>query len=412
METTAILLLASALFAATPDTPLEESEAALVFLEPFTAADQALVDEELHSIAQELFHHALAATKKFTFAGAPDEAGVELVIEGRLRRDAAGFGLELTLRQGGERVVLDTSGKPSLQATVDAAAAAVAARERRTGYVLKRDGDRLVIARGAEEGIAVGQRYRTTDTGEEFEIVRVAPHTADGRIVAGTSRAPAASEGPGVPATRGNVGAVDIVFLIDTTTSMQQEIDGVLANCGRMVAGLAEQRIDASLSLVTFGEGVQKVLGPTTSPELFQDWLRPLRADGGGDETPFIALEGAGGLRFRPGARRVYVLITDEPAYDLVASTVKAGKESGCLLFRSAGPPPTIWQSPLGERVLGKLVRSKTTVFSVTLDDNEHAYRELAQKTGGAFYDLSQSQDFTRLLDTLGKKIGGMFIEL
>ncbi len=411
METAAILLLASALLAAETDAPLEESEAALIYVAPFVAGDTALAAEELHLIAEELFHHALAATRKFTFAASATEPGVELVIGGTLRREGAAFELELAVDQRGAIERVTTRGKPSLQATIDEAAAAIAARTRRTGYVLKREGDRIVIARGAEEGIVLGQRYRTTDTGEEFEIVRVAPHTADGRILGRAPGGPPAINTPGTAATAGNLGAVDIVFLIDTTQSMQEEIDGVLANCGRMVASLAERHIDVSLSLVTFGVGVQNVLGPTQSAEVFQAWLAPLKADGGGDETPFEALERSGVLRFRPGARRVYVLITDEPAYDAIADIPR--DSGGCLFGASSySTPATVWSGGIGGRVLHRLKSSGTVVFAVTLDDKEKIYRQLAKQTGGAFYDLGESQDFTKLLDTLGRKIEGMFIEL
>jgi len=101
--------------------------------------------------------------------------------------------------------------RDSLEALVGEAVAAVSRMQKRTGYVIKREGRHLTIARGRSHGIKVGQRYRTTDTHEEFVISKVMEQTAEGDIT-----------GPAMAALPGANGRVDVVFVIDTTAACRR----------------------------------------------------------------------------------------------------------------------------------------------------------------------------------------------
>ena len=321
------------------------------------------------------------------------------------------LGLEARGADGSRRQVQPASGE-TLEAAADSAAQNVAALHKRSGYVIKRNGDRVVIARGGEDGVARGQRYLTTDTGEVFEIDRVAPHTAEGVIVAQGGEPMAEAVRP-----IAELGKVDVVFVIDTTASMQPEIDAVRNNCLSFARQLELKGIDARLGLVTFTTEITFIHSPATPAE-FREWINPLAAADGGDETPFAGLEAAVQVKFRPDAKRVIVLITDEAAYDAVfeAGGVPRGamtrQAPGCSTVRPTARADAVFATGLGQRVFRDLTVSHTTVFTVTLDDDEGVYRYLATRTGGTFHDLMARPDLTYVLGTVGKHIEGMFTEL
>ena len=401
-----------------------EGAPTVIHVARFEAGDARAAAGDTHLIAQELFLTALAATQKFTLAADPAGAKVELVLRGRLAREGDQWRLSFQVRRGKQTERVTPAAGESLEKVVDEAAALVAALHKRSGYVLKREGDRIVIARGRDEGIEVGQRFRTTDSNELFEVVSAAPHTAEGRILGAAPGAPAQAPGKGqagpskdlgpLEGGAGQIGAVDIVFVLDTTGSMQTSILGVLTNVLAFSRVLETRRIDARLGLVTFKEGVDRVYGFAANPEAFRKWVEPLRAEGGGDETPFAALRAAQGLPFR-AARRIFVLITDEPAYDAVISAGGwtpgiLGPGAGCGITRRVTRQQAM-ESPAAQGVLAELQRSRTVVFSITVRDAEGIYPYLAGSTGGTFYDLMQRPDFTSLLGNLGQKIEGMFVE-
>ena len=125
------------------------------------------------------------------------------------------------------------------------------------------------------------------------------------------------------PDTSGGVRLADIVFLIDTSSSMGGEIAAVRQNAAAFAGALASSNIDFRLGLVKFGNssGANPFLfdgGNLTSDiKQFQANLATLVASGG-FEPGFLALRMAvQGFNFRPGAQKVFILITDEDSDDL-----------------------------------------------------------------------------------------------
>ncbi len=391
-----------------------ESRPTLVYIAPFQAEDSVVELEELHLIAAELFKNELAGSRKFNFAGSGEAKGVQLVINGKVGRSSAGmYRLELGVAAPGEDSRTSHGTGQSLAELVKRSASAVGRLRKTTGYVIKRTGDKIVIARGSQHGIKVGQKYKTTDTHESFVITRVGLQTAEGRIVGrGFTSAPLVLRGA---TTAGELGAVDVVFVLDTTGSMQEEIDGVLANCERFADRLASMGIDARLGLVTFRVGVKKVRNLTPDIQELKGWLGSVKAGSGGIETPFGAMTTALMFDVRDGAIPLFILITDEAPYDALAEHGLVIRNNGWTYTGGRKNPPSareVFRSGIAPAVLGAVKRRGGAVFSVTLDDFSGVYRHLARNSGGAFYDLSESQDFTALLDTIGRQIEGMFEEI
>ncbi|MCQ2071092.1 MAG: VWA domain-containing protein, partial [archaeon] len=117
----------------------------------------------------------------------------------------------------------------------------------------------------------------------------------------------------------------DIVFVVDTTGSMVQEIKNVRKNISAFVSGLSDDGISARLALVEYKDitfdgrdSTKVVMGPDgawfTDPSMFAENIDQLKVDGGGDhpETVIDALEAVRSLEFRPGAYRFVVLVTDD----------------------------------------------------------------------------------------------------
>ena len=115
----------------------------------------------------------------------------------------------------------------------------------------------------------------------------------------------------------------DIVFVIDTTGSMNDKIDGLLNTCQRFVDEIAERNIDWRIAVVGFGdltvEG-DKIVATSfgRNVEVIKKSLREIpRYAGGGNEgeSSLEALQKAMGLAgYRQSAINVFILVTDEPA--------------------------------------------------------------------------------------------------
>ncbi|NOY06336.1 MAG: OmpA family protein [Chlorobi bacterium] len=106
---------------------------------------------------------------------------------------------------------------------------------------------------------------------------------------------------------------VDIVFVIDQTGSMRQEVNEVKVNVDEFTARLSAKGIDYQLGLVTFSDWVERVRDFTSDVSEFKRWIDGLRIRGGGDDNE-NALEGiraAAGLKFRHNSQKIIVLITD-----------------------------------------------------------------------------------------------------
>ena len=123
------------------------------------------------------------------------------------------------------------------------------------------------------------------------------------------------------PGTGGGVRLADIVFLIDTSGSMSGEIAAVRNNAIAFANALAASNIDYRLGLVRFGNssGANPGIiggGLTANAQTFTSWVGTLGASGS-FEPGFAAVRLAiSTYSFRPGAQKVFILITDEDSDD------------------------------------------------------------------------------------------------
>jgi outer membrane protein OmpA-like peptidoglycan-associated protein/Mg-chelatase subunit ChlD len=106
---------------------------------------------------------------------------------------------------------------------------------------------------------------------------------------------------------------IDIVFIIDQTGSMRQEVNEVKTNISEFTKRLSGKGVDSRLAMITFGDRVERRTNFTDDVNTFISWIDELRIGGGGDDNE-NALEGlaaATALRFRPSAQKIFIIVTD-----------------------------------------------------------------------------------------------------
>lgn len=171
--------------------------------------------------------------------------------------------------------------------------------------------------------------------------------------------------------------AIDLVFVIDTTGSMSDKIEGLLATCQRFVDEFSALNLGHRIAVVAFGDLTVpgddiRVIDFAESVESVKDSLRRMPRYGGGGnsgESSLEAVERAMLLQFRPSAVKVLLLITDEPA---------------------------LQQTFSADEMIRRLAKAEVLAFVVS--PPEPYYKEMARQTGGSWYQVSANVDFTELL--------------
>lgn len=192
---------------------------------------------------------------------------------------------------------------------------------------------------------------------------------------------------------------VDLVFVIDTTGSMSDKIESLLATCSRFADDFNALHLNHRIAIVSFGD--LRIEGDriqntafTSNVEATKKSLRNIpRNSGGGNEgeSSLEALERALSLPFRSGAVKAIVLITDEPAdqHHVNAEEMIGRLTAREMLVFVASPPYKYFQR-MALRNGGKWYRiSAHTRFNDLLD----LFRDLAQKVSQVVFDVYQVGD-------------------
>lgn len=124
-----------------------------------------------------------------------------------------------------------------------------------------------------------------------------------------------------VPEQSGTQKMADIVFCLDISGSMNDEINAVKNNTQGFVNKLSSQNFDVRLGLITFGQYSAPYLRQRNNgqfyanPQTFVNEVSGLTSSGGTEEW-FDCLAQASQYPYRAGAERVTLLITDENGDD------------------------------------------------------------------------------------------------
>lgn len=115
---------------------------------------------------------------------------------------------------------------------------------------------------------------------------------------------------------------VDLVFIIDKTGSMEDNVRGIRAYIDLFFEHFTRSGHDAAFGLVTFADVEKKkpkVQGATMDHGKFKNWLYKIKFEGGGDlaESGLDALMAAlNRTQFRDSAQRFFVLVSDGAFHD------------------------------------------------------------------------------------------------
>lgn len=168
--------------------------------------------------------------------------------------------------------------------------------------------------------------------------------------------------------TTGGVTDLDLVFVLDVTGSMSEEIQAVKNNMIEFTDSIANQGISYRLALVTFGDEVRSTSSFTTDAGAFKTLIGQQTANGGADfpENSLDALAAATELNFKPNAKKVIIWITDATYH--IANSIT---------------PLTIQQ------VVNQLVSKAIVVNCIGPTAYATSYYDpIVLPTGGSFYDI------------------------
>ena len=192
--------------------------------------------------------------------------------------------------------------------------------------------------------------------------------------------------------------SVDIIFVLDVTSSMQEEIDGVRNGIQDFVGKLKNRNIDARVGLVafrdrwageepqilSFGDGIF-----TNDITGFQQAVGQLQALGGGDspESSLDAVVLAARQPFRAGANKVMILITDAP------------------------PKVPDRETPTIQQAAGILRQNNLNQLHLVIPDEYNGiFSGLRDGVGGENFSLAEAarerEKFDRVLPVIGEAIG------
>jgi len=140
-------------------------------------------------------------------------------------------------------------------------------------------------------------------------------------------------------------GKVDIVFLLDTTGSMEPFIRGLQRRCIEFASLVREKGYDCRLGLIGFGDvdagEAMSVFEPTSEPQRFQTAVAEVPRTRGGDdpESSLEAIRRALQLDLRSQATPCFVLITDESCHHeeeipAIAKALESQKIVGYVVSR------------------------------------------------------------------------------
>lgn len=182
---------------------------------------------------------------------------------------------------------------------------------------------------------------------------------------------------------------VDVVFLIDTTASMESFLRSAKATIDRIITDLADLVPNARLGVVAYrDEGDQYVTLSTpisTDRYAILNFLETLKAQGGGDvpEGVLDAFEYAfEELRWRDDAQRVILLVADAPPHPEDMSKLR-------MRLKSAA------RSSRARTTVSSIFTGRGVVSHARQQEAEKALREIAEAGGGEFAYLENTKQVT-----------------
>ncbi len=171
--------------------------------------------------------------------------------------------------------------------------------------------------------------------------------------------------------TTGGTNNADIIFVLDVTGSMSEEIEGVRKNIIEFADSLSYKGINYRLGMVTFLDEIENIYDFTENVQEFQMNVSAQYAHAGADrpENSLDALSAASQFNFREDANRIIIWITDAD-FHINDSYTQQTKESVIDQLLGAG----ITVNCIGDPIF-----------------QTDYYDQITLSTGGSFFNINQN---------------------
>ncbi|MGC9383475.1 MAG: vWA domain-containing protein [Kosmotogaceae bacterium] len=182
----------------------------------------------------------------------------------------------------------------------------------------------------------------------------------------------------------------DFLIVLDTTSSMIQELGDVVSNLKEFISVLESSHMDARIGLITFGDEIRLRDEFSEAFEHIKNILEQQVAYEGGD-VPEIALDAAYyglSMNFRESAQRFVILITDAKPHYL-------------------GDGTELSQVTV-EDVRNKFSASKTSLILVA-PVNIAEFEELIRGIPGCFQDIKSKKGLEDIIDDVSTEITTLY---
>ena len=191
------------------------------------------------------------------------------------------------------------------------------------------------------------------------------------------------------PGESGGDRLVDIVFIVDNSGSMGSEHDAIETNVLEFVDGLSAAGVNFALGLCRYGQGenggqpiIEDEGALTSDAQYFKNVLWQRNEVSGGTEPGYKSIiESVTKMQFRPGARRAFIIITDETP-EQGPTTLAEAKQSA--------------------------IAGQVTLFALTRVSLFPAFEPITDATGGKCFDIVS--DFDEILDAISEFLSNSYI--
>lgn len=200
------------------------------------------------------------------------------------------------------------------------------------------------------------------------------------------------------PGTGGGIRLADIVFILDTTSSMGDEIAQVKTNITNFANALKSSGVDYALGLMTFGDGIRSVFFSGTMITNTDQFITSVSSIGvnGGDETPensFGAIRYAiSNYKFRSGSQKIFVLVTDAPSH-----------------YPNDGFSEPVNPGPFSQtEVIGFLNDAKISCYALAIPNTQFSgIGSITAETNGKYFDIKSP--FNTILTDIAAKVSSTY---
>ena len=191
------------------------------------------------------------------------------------------------------------------------------------------------------------------------------------------------------PETGGGARLADIVFLMDNSGSMQGEQNAVENNVIDFVDNLVNSGVDFSLGLCRYGQSANSgspiiedngILTSDATYFKYDVWQRNV-VDGRDEPGYYAIVQSSNSFSFRPGAQKIFIIITDETPDQGGASEQDA---------------------------LDACVNNSITLFALTESGLYSRFQSITTATNGAYFDIYSN--FDDILDYISAQVANTYL--